>query len=127
MNIPEEWKEEGIKKGASYLLLCSDDFSYEAYPVYAFSDEEMERTKKRINSENMNSVRTVLKLKKEVKPKIIPKNKMKKKKERTYKISLEFTQDEINKMRMVLRAYRDGSVRPLELKILNAILDAEQE
>jgi hypothetical protein len=50
----QEWIEEGLKKGADYVFVVCDTFSYEDYPVYVMPGELAEADKK--YSENMQRI-----------------------------------------------------------------------
>ena len=57
----ENWIKEGKKDKCYALLIASDDFEYEIYPVYIKTEAEYERTyKKHNNRSQMSSVKEVI-------------------------------------------------------------------
>lgn len=57
----EDWKKNGKKLGADYLIVVCDTFDYEDYPVYCKKkDLEFEKAE---HSKNMQRIMEVIKLK----------------------------------------------------------------
>lgn len=57
------WIETGKKKGASYLIVVCDTFSYEDYPVYVKPEEDLEKLKSKY-SQNMQRIMEIIDLSK---------------------------------------------------------------
>jgi hypothetical protein len=62
MKDRERWIAEGRKRGAKYVIVSADTFSYENYPVYAFSDEEKDKKVREHSTANMSRVMETIKL-----------------------------------------------------------------
>jgi hypothetical protein len=51
-----EWFERGVQRGATHMLVVSDSFSYEYYPVYVEKGQDPHAIEGEINSESMQGV-----------------------------------------------------------------------
>jgi hypothetical protein len=50
------WFERGVQRGATHMLVVSDSFSYEYYPVYVEKGQDAHVIEAEINSESMQGV-----------------------------------------------------------------------
>lgn len=53
------WLKRGKMRDASYMIVESDSFSYEYYPVYLKDLEALEERKQKIRNESMTSIREI--------------------------------------------------------------------
>jgi hypothetical protein len=51
-----EWFERGVQRGATHMLVVSDSFSYEYYPVYVEKGRDPHKIEEEMNSESMQGV-----------------------------------------------------------------------
>jgi hypothetical protein len=58
----KRWKENGIRLGASHVIVVCDTFEYEDYPVYAYTPTDLEEKKSRYNGPNMQKIMEVITL-----------------------------------------------------------------
>jgi len=59
-----DWFEEGKQKGSLALIVGTDTFSYDDYPVYCIDISELENKIKQIRSKSMSVVQEVYDLNK---------------------------------------------------------------
>lgn len=55
------WKEEGIERNATHLIVVYDTFDWEDYPVYISEGEDLEKVKKEYNG-SMHKIMEVISL-----------------------------------------------------------------
>ncbi len=56
------WIKEGRKKNAHYLIVVCDTFSYEDFPVYAYSEEDKQEKQSYHSSQPMSRIMETIKL-----------------------------------------------------------------
>lgn len=61
MSDVERWKQEGIKKGATHLIVVCDTFGMEDYPVYVMLGQDVTEMEMQY-SKNMQKVMETIKL-----------------------------------------------------------------
>lgn len=65
------WLQRGInKENVKFMLVCSDDFSYERYPYYAEDKEDVIKKIQEVHSSPMNSVKEVYDYSKKLGPQV---------------------------------------------------------
>jgi hypothetical protein len=57
-----EWKVEGVAKGAKYLISVCDTFDYDDYPVYVMPNDNLEEKKSEFDGVNMQRINEVVTL-----------------------------------------------------------------
>lgn len=66
----ENWVKEAKEKGCKYIISVCDTFSYDDYPVYIHSEEDLETAKIKY-SQNMQRINEIIFIHLEKKPEII--------------------------------------------------------
>lgn len=69
-NDLKRWIQNGIGDGNEYMMVLSDDFSYEYYPVYIKNRIELHKKLEEVRGENMASVKEIYNYKKPLEPQI---------------------------------------------------------
>lgn len=54
-----DWLKRGIKKRARFMIVASDHFSYEYYPVFVFSRKELLEKITSLEAQSMTSTKEV--------------------------------------------------------------------
>jgi len=57
-----QWFDDGVKQGATHLIVACDTWDYEDYPVYVTEGEDAKAKAEKYNSTNMQSLMEVYKL-----------------------------------------------------------------
>ena len=61
----QEWFQEGVKEGASHMIVVCDTFEYEDYPVYIKPEEDFWKAYESYDEVNMQHIMEVYDLAKE--------------------------------------------------------------
>jgi len=69
MDDRDAWIKEGLKNSATHILIVSDTFSHENYPVFCTGLAERNEKFNKYNGQNMQSIMEVIDLSKERKRK----------------------------------------------------------
>lgn len=56
------WFDEGIKQGATHLIVACDTFDWDDYPVYVMPEENAKERYEEFNGKNMQKVMEVYNL-----------------------------------------------------------------
>jgi hypothetical protein len=56
------WFDEGVKQGATHMIVACDTFDYDDYPVYVRPDEDVRKREETIRNSSMQRVMEVYKL-----------------------------------------------------------------
>lgn len=64
-NDIRKWLKRGDRKGSRYMIVETDTFSYEYYPVFVDSHEDLEKRKRSIRNKSMTSIREIYDLNKD--------------------------------------------------------------
>ena len=56
------WFDEGVRIGATHMIVVCDTFDYEDYPVYVGNGEDVRKMFRKYNGPNMQKVMEVYKL-----------------------------------------------------------------
>jgi hypothetical protein len=59
----KNWKEEGIRRGATHLIVVCDTFDWEDYPTYVMPGENMQEKYDHYHGPNMQKVMEVFEFK----------------------------------------------------------------
>ena len=51
-----QWFDEGVKQGATHMIVVCDTYDHEDYPVYVLSGQDAKEKANRCASENMQCV-----------------------------------------------------------------------
>jgi hypothetical protein len=62
-----EWFDEGVKKGATHMLVVCDTFEYEDYPVYVMPGQSAVMEASNRDGKNMQKVMECYRLRKDMK------------------------------------------------------------
>lgn len=54
-----KWFDEGIKKGADYMIVACDTFDWEDYPIYCVGNNEARHEYKMHDNQNMQKIMEV--------------------------------------------------------------------
>lgn len=58
----KEWFLEGVKQGATHMIIVCDTYDWEDYPVYVKSGEDVQKKYKQYNGKEMQKVMEVYNL-----------------------------------------------------------------
>lgn len=58
----KEWFENGLKMGATHMIVVCDTFDYEDYPVYVKPDQDVRSVYSAYNSKDMQRIMEVYNL-----------------------------------------------------------------
>ena len=61
----ERWFSEGVKQGATHMIVVCDTFDYEDYPVYVYPEDSVREVYDGLDGKNMQQVMEVYSLKKD--------------------------------------------------------------
>jgi hypothetical protein len=50
------WFDQGVRQGATHMLVVSDSFSYEYYPAYVEKGQDPRKNEQELNAESMQGV-----------------------------------------------------------------------
>lgn len=56
------WLDEGVAKGATHVLVVSDTFSYDNYPVFVMKGQDVKVVKAEHNSEYRRDMQQVMEI-----------------------------------------------------------------
>lgn len=57
-----EWFKEGLDKDATHMLIVCDTFSYEDYPCFVSSDQDLKKVETKYDNKNMQKVMEIYNL-----------------------------------------------------------------